>query len=129
MTLTHPGYYVDLQENTARNDIAIIKVKHKGKTNPDGFEACPENGKLSGKIPMVLKPSGKWKMIWKSADSLSGFFCYTRKKFTDEPKNSGWQCYPATQVFAPLSLLSVRDKKERKVPQYWGMIKENNVCC
>ena len=43
-------------------------------------------------------------------------------------KNSGWQCYPATQVFAPLSLLSVRDK-ERKSPQYWGMIKENNVCC
>ena len=63
--------------------------------NPDGFDTvwklgndleksrqlwnCPENGRWSEKIRMVLKPSGKWEMVWKNLDSI--------KIFPDEPKN------------------------------------------
>ena len=80
--------------------------------------------KLSGKWEKIWKnldnfdTIGKWEMIWKNPNSFetvqkmgndlekSGqiirFFCYTRKKIRTN-KNISWkQCYPATQVFAPL---------------------------
>ena len=64
--------------------------------------------------------SRKWEMIWKNPNSFetvqkmgndlekSGqfirFFCYTRKKFLDQPKKNRVACYPATKVFAPLCI-------------------------
>ena len=49
------------------------------------FWNCPKNEKWSKKFGMVLKPSGKWEMIWKNLDSFE-----TVRKMGNDSEISGW---------------------------------------
>ena len=80
--------------------------------NPDTFE-------IIWKIGNHLEKSGLFREHW---DSLKGYTC---KNFPDVQKLSGQQCYPVTQVFAPLGLQSIHPSNILLITQQSVLIKRS----